>query len=191
MGSADLLRGLPVIRQPLFCCAERDPLSLIISTALGRILHFRRDYAAAIEQCRRTLEMDRHFKPAHLDLAMAYAEAGRYDESLAELEESVTPDDPRSVMLAIYGHVCARAGRGGRAEDILLDLRRRYSAGEASYDLALLLSGMRRIDDAVQWLERAVDARSGLVVFLKVEPMFDPLRGHSRFVRILERLHLA
>lgn len=170
---------------------ERDPLSLIISTALGRILHFRRDYAAAIEQCRRTLEMDRHFKPAHLDLAMAYAEAGRYDESLAELEESVTPDDPRSVMLAIYGHVCARAGRGGRAEDILLDLRRRYSAGEASYDLALLLSGMRRIDDAVQWLERAVDARSGLVVFLKVEPMFDPLRGDSRFVRILERLHLA
>lgn len=171
---------------------ELDPLSLIISTAVGRILHFQRQYDRAIEQCRRTLEMDRHFAPAHLDLAMAYAQAGRHDEALLEFESSLATDDPRSVMLAIYGHMCSRAGRQATAEELLAELRRRYSVGDASsYDLGLLLAGMGRIDEALDWLERAFDVRSGLLVFLSVEPMFDPLRSHARFAALLARMNLT
>ncbi len=169
---------------------ELDPLSLIISTAFGRILHFQRRYNEAIEQCRRTLEMDRDFKPAHLDLAMAYGEAGRYDESLKEFESSLTLDDPRSVMLAIYGHMCGRAGRTEKAEEVLVELRRRYSVGDASsYDFSLVLTGLGRIDEALDWLERAFEVGYGLLVFLGVEPMFDPLRAHPRFVPLLARLN--
>lgn len=171
---------------------ELDPLSLIISTAVGRILHFQRRYDEAIEQCRRTLEMDRHFKPAHLDLAMAYGEAGRYDEALKEFESSLTLEDPRSVMLAIYGHMCGRAGHAAKAADILQELRRRYSVGDASsYDLSLLLTGLGRTGEALDWLERAFEAGSGLLVFLGVEPMFDPLRADPRFAPLLARLNIA
>lgn len=63
---------------------ELDPLSLIIGTAYGRVLHFARRYDEAIVQLRRTLEMDPAFHQAHFDLGMAFAQAGRHDDALAE-----------------------------------------------------------------------------------------------------------
>ena len=171
---------------------ELDPLSLIIRTAIGRVLHFQRRYDDAIEQCRRTLEMDRSFAAAHLDLALAYSETGRFDAALAELQLSFTTPDPPSVLLAIQGHMNARAGHGPEADAALIELRRRYSVGDASsYELALLLTGLGRIADALDWLERAVEARAGLLVFLGVEPMFDPLRGDPRFATVMSRLNLV
>jgi eukaryotic-like serine/threonine-protein kinase len=171
---------------------EVDPLSLIIGSAVGRILHFQRRYDEAIEQCRQTLDMDRHFLPAHFDLAMAYAEVGRHAESLAEFETCLTLGDTRSVFLAVYTHAAAAAGETARAEAMLAELRQRYGTGEASsYDLGLALTGLGRHEEGLDWLERAFEARAGLLVFLGVEPMYDPVRAHPRFVRLLERLGLA
>lgn len=46
-------------------------------------------------------------------------------------------------------------------------------------------------DHAFDWLERAVDERAGLLIYLKVEPMFDRVRGDARFTRLMRRLQLA
>ncbi|HUF24848.1 MAG TPA: protein kinase [Vicinamibacterales bacterium] len=170
---------------------ELDPLSLIISTAAGRVLHFQRQYERAIEQCLRTLDMDAAFAQARLDLGMAYAALGRYDEAIAEFESTVGPDDPRSVMRSVLGNMYGRSGRRADAEAVLLDLERRYRRGDASsYDLALPLIGLGRTAEALDWLERAAAVRSGLLVYLKVEPMFDPIRSEPRFGGLLERLRL-
>jgi eukaryotic-like serine/threonine-protein kinase len=170
---------------------ELDPLSLIISTAVGRVLHFQKRYDAAIAQCRRTIDMDASFVQAHLDLGMAYAAQGRYDEAIREFESVLAPDDSRSVMRAVLGHILARAGRTAEAEEVLQDLERRYRRGEAaSYDLGLVLAGLERSSEALDWLERACDVRSGLLVYLKVEPMFDPIRAEPRFQALLQRLGL-
>jgi tetratricopeptide (TPR) repeat protein len=168
---------------------ELDPLSLIISTALGRVLHFQRRYEDAIEQCRRTLDMDAQFIQARLDLGMAFAHAGRYDEAIAQFESALRPDDPRSVMRGVLGHIYGRAGRAAQAEDVLRDLERRYRQGQASsYDLSLPLIGLGRAGEGLDWLERACESRSGLLVYLKVEPMFDSLRDEPRFAALMQRL---
>ncbi len=168
---------------------ELDPLSLIISTAVGRVLHFQRNYDEAIAQCRRTLDMDAHFVQAYFDLGMACAQIGRHDEAIAHFESALPADDPRSVMRAVLGHIYGRAGRTGLAENVLRDLERRYRRGEASsYDLCLVLAGLGRGNDALDWLERACESRSGLLVYLKVEPMFDTLRGEPRFATLMQRL---
>lgn len=170
---------------------ELDPLSLIIGTAMGRVLHFQRRYGDAIAQCRRTLDMDATFVQAHLDLGMAYAAQGRHDEAIAEFESMLAPDDSRSVMRAVLGHIYARAGRTAPAEEVLQDLERRYRRGDAaSYDLALTLVGLGRAGEALDWLERAFDVKSGLLVYLKVESMFDPIRHEPRFGALLQKLRL-
>jgi tetratricopeptide (TPR) repeat protein len=168
---------------------ELDPLSLIISTAVGRVLHFQRRYDDAIEQCRRTLDMDAQFLQARLDLGMACAHAGRYDEAIAQFESVLPPGDPRSVMRAVLGHIYGCAGRTAQAEEVLQDLERRYRRGDASsYDLSLVLIGLGRAGEALDWLERACETRSGLLVYLKVEPMFDSLRAEPRFMTLMDRL---
>ena len=46
------------------------------------------------------------------------------------------------------------------------------------------------IDDAFRELNRAIDARGQFLVFAKIEPLFDPLRGDARFTAALKRLNL-
>ena len=43
-------------------------------------------------------------------------------------------------------------------------------------------------DGALTRLEQAVDERSAEVLYLGVDPDFDPLRGHSRFQSLLARI---
>jgi len=86
---------------------ELDPLSLIIGSNLGRVLYFAREYDQAISQLKRTLEMDPNFWGAHYKLAMAYDAKGRYEEGLAEREESlVLEGDPQlaSALRAGYSY---------------------------------------------------------------------------------------
>jgi len=40
----------------------------------------------------------------------------------------------------------------------------------------------------LDWLDRARETRSGLLVYLKVEPMFDSIRGEPRFAALMQRL---
>ena len=92
-------------------------------------------------------------------------------------------------MRAVLGHIYGRAGRSAQAEEVLRDLERRYRRGEAtSYDLSIVFLGLGRVEDGLEWLERACDTRSGLLVYLKVEPMFDRVRSEPRFGALMERM---
>jgi len=42
-------------------------------------------------------------------------------------------------------------------------------------------------EEALRWLERAVEQRSGWLVYLATEPRFDSLRGEPRFEAIQSR----
>lgn len=169
-----------------------DPLSLIIGTAYGRTLHFSRRYDEAIAQFRRTLEMDDTFVQAHFDLGMAYAHSGRLDDAIAEFERHLEGPRRRSVMVAVLGHAYALADKVDRARAILgellaLQTPEHSTAAERAY----VHAGLGEIDEALDLFERAYETREGLLVFLKVEPMVDPLRSHQRFKALLSRLRLA
>jgi len=65
---------------------ELDPLSLPINVQVARILYFSRRFDEAIEQCRKTLEIDQNHGGPHLFLGRSYKEKRIYDEVLTELE---------------------------------------------------------------------------------------------------------
>ncbi len=52
---------------------ELDPLSLIINAEMGWMFYVAHQYDRAIEQYRKSLELDRNFVLAHLYLGLAYA----------------------------------------------------------------------------------------------------------------------
>ncbi len=170
---------------------ELDPLSLIIGCAYGRVLHFARRYADAIEQFRRTLEMDGSFQQAHFDLSMSYAEAGRYEDAIAELAPYLEGTERRSVLLAVLACTRVRSGDLAGARELLTELRERYAQGRtASVDLAYVLAALGEHDEAIGMLVTGVQARVGLVVFFKVEPMLDSLRSNARFTALLQSIGL-
>jgi hypothetical protein len=53
----------------------------------------------------------------------------------------------------------------------------------------MIYAGMKEKDLAFEWLERAFDERSGLLVYLKIDPRLDNLRADARFQSLLGRMN--
>ena len=60
----------------------------------------------------------------------------------------------------------------------------------ASYDWAVLHAGLEQNDAALQRLQQAVDERQPRVIWLKLDPAFEGLRGEKRFQDLIRRLEL-
>jgi hypothetical protein len=45
-------------------------------------------------------------------------------------------------------------------------------------------------DKAMEWLEKALAMHDPVILQLKVEPAYDPLRADPRFVRLLQKVGL-
>jgi DNA-binding winged helix-turn-helix (wHTH) protein/TolB-like protein/Tfp pilus assembly protein PilF len=87
---------------------EADPLSLIISTDIGKMFFFNRQQDKAIEQLQKTLEMEPDFPIAHLFLAMAYEQKGMHANAIGELEKHANSAGGRTIFKAQLGYIYAR-----------------------------------------------------------------------------------
>ena len=58
----------------------------------------------------------------------------------------------------------------------------------AAFVLAYL--GLGDYDQIFAWLEQAYNEQSNILLFLKVHPFFDPVRGDPRFADLLRRVGL-
>lgn len=170
---------------------ELDPVSMAVNTGLGHVLYLRRDYDAAILQYRKALEIDPAFGPAHLWFGRPYLQKEMYDEAIAEIQKAVTASGGSTISLAVLAHAYASAGKKSVAEDILRGLlessKTRYVP---SYWIALIYIGLSERDEAIAWLERAYEERSSWLVWIGVEPRFDPLRTDVRLISLLRRMGL-
>jgi predicted Zn-dependent protease len=97
-----------------------------------------------------------------------------------------------SICSASIADICGKAGRAAgaqRALKRLLELNRRQQV-DALY-LAEAYLGMGHQQEAITWLETAYAQHSNVMVTLKVDPVFDPLRDDPRFQKLLLQVGLA
>ena len=171
---------------------ELDPLSLIISTALGRALHFARRYDRALEQHLKTLERDPDFAEARFNLAFVYLQRSMFPQAVGELQRAIVLAGRRPAMVSVLGYVYALSGDRAQARRTLDELDGLSSEGEIpTLYLAYPLIGLGDKDRVFDLLDKAYEERSGLLVYLKVEPIFDSLRDDPRFDDLLRRMDLS
>jgi hypothetical protein len=56
--------------------------------------------------------------------------------------------------------------------------------------LAMGYIGLGEWDSALEWLDRAIEARDPIIMPIKTFPFLDPLRGEPRFLDLLRKMHL-
>ena len=169
-----------------------DPLSPMVNFRMARTLYMARRYDETIEQCKTMLEMDPGYPLAHWQLGQAYAEKGMYREALSELEKYKTLTHGHPTALAYLGNVLARSGERNRALQVLEELKA-VSKQKYAYSLgfARIYAGLGDKDQAFLWLEKGYEERETPIYFLKVDPIWDPLRTDPRFNDLLRRIGLA
>ncbi|MDQ3173897.1 MAG: tetratricopeptide repeat protein, partial [Acidobacteriota bacterium] len=171
---------------------ELDPLSLVINTDVGWIFYYARQYDQAIAELQKTLEMDPDFVRAHLRLGLSYLQKSMNKEAIETLQKATDISEGSTEIVAFLGYAYAISGNKSEAQKILNDLqegsRRRYVS---PYYIAVIYTGLGEKEQAFKWLEKAYEERSGRLVYLEVEPMFDSLRADPRFTDLLRRVGLA
>jgi TolB-like protein/Flp pilus assembly protein TadD len=168
---------------------ELDPLSLIINADLGSTLMIARRYDEAIAQLRRTLALDGNFAYAHWNLGESLYLKGDVTAAIAEYQKAAALDDDPQI-LALLGRAYAETGRKEEALEILRKLK---ETGQhqyvRSYLYALVYIGLGDKATAIEYLEKAGEVGEGPdTTWLKVDPMFDPLRDESRFQQLVAKI---
>jgi len=161
-----------------------------INSNAGRTLYFARQYEQAIEQLRKTLDMDPNFPLTLWYLGMAHEQVSRPDEAIAELlKASLSRDLP--TVLGGLGHAYAVSGKRAEAHQVLEELqdlsKRRYVS---PFNIALIHAGLGDKAQAFEWLDKAYQDHSQLLSWVNVWPQFDGLRGEPRFQDLVRRMGL-
>lgn len=170
---------------------ELDPFSLSISAQRGFLLENARRYDEAIEQLRAVIAMDPNHYQAHWFLGHTYAANKQFDEAIAASQKAVELSARAPGALGMLGLAYALANRKDEANKVLNELlelnKRRYVTPAA---LANVYIGLGNKDQAFVWLEKAFQEHSNYIAYLKVFPIFDPLRSDPRFANLVERAGL-
>ncbi|MEO8033534.1 MAG: protein kinase [Acidobacteriota bacterium] len=167
---------------------QLDPLSVPASCDVARTLLFAGRYDESLAQTRRTLELDDHFPYAFTTSGWAELQKGNGEQGMQLVERAlVIRRSPQNVTA--WGYINAKLGHRVVAQQVMAELKSRPSYTLPLY-LARIETALGHDDDALRWLQQAYDDRSESLLWLKVDPSFDPLRTDPRFKALIAKVGL-
>ena len=170
---------------------ELDPLSLIISVAIGWAFYMARRYDEAIEQLLRTVELDPNYPVTHWILGLLYRKTGRYELAITAGEKGVNLSGGSPLMRAALAHTYGESGKTKDARQVLDDLtelaKQKYVA---PHFFAGIHIGLGENERALEYLEKSWEDHSHWLIYLHLDPSMDALRSNSGFQDLLRRVGL-
>jgi serine/threonine protein kinase/Tfp pilus assembly protein PilF len=170
---------------------ELEPLALAISANLAGSYMYARQNDLALEQARKTYDLDQNFLGGRVWLMHVYNANGMYAEVIALGEKSLLTDPTSQLYLTNTGYAYAKAGRRREAEEIIKRIndiaKTRYVT---HHRLATIYVALGERDQAFAELEKAYAERDFDLSRLKVDPLFDGLRDDPRFADLVKRMGL-
>ncbi|HKE08135.1 MAG TPA: protein kinase [Candidatus Acidoferrum sp.] len=170
---------------------ELDPLSLIISVAIGWALYMGRRYEESLEQFRRSVELEPNYPMTCWILGLLLRKMGHFEQAIEEGDKGVKLSVGSPVMRAALAQTLATAGRREQALRILEELTTLAKQKYVSpYFLAGIYVGLGQPDRAMEHLEKAYEDHSHWLMYLHLDPGMDALRSETPFQDLLRRIGL-
>ena len=170
---------------------QLDPLNLVTAVALGFYFRNARRFEEGIETCQSALDMDPNFQRAYSCLEGLYVDMGLYQEAAAAWQKEWLLGGASPEELAGF-HDAAASGA-----ESALRWRLHYETEKAKQQyvseeiFAWIYAGLGETDQAIEWLERAYQARVADLPYIKNHSRWDSLRSDPRFQDLLLRMNLG
>ena len=160
------------------------------NVGLGLGLYFARWYDDAIAQLRRAIELSGPNPILHVSLAWTYLQKAMPAEAIAVVQQADSLFPRNQWVLLALATVHAEGGARDEAVKVLQELMELSSGGVPPHSvIAAVHAVLGEHDEAMDWLERAYDLGEYELVYLKVQPEFDPLRQDPRFQDLMRRMN--
>jgi TolB-like protein/Tfp pilus assembly protein PilF len=168
---------------------ELEPLSLAQGANFAAVLMYARQFDLAVDQGKKTYDLDPTFITGQNWLCRAYNAKGMYAESIAIAEPK--PGSDAGLMRSELGIAYVKTGRRSEAEKVINGWqeieRKKYVM---NYFVAIDYAALGDKEKAFAELEKAYQARDWFLPRLKTDPFMDPLRDDPRFADLLKRIGL-
>ena len=167
-----------------------DPLSPIITTDRGWAYFLAGQTDRAMAEYHAALYLDSSFAPAMDRLSQAYEQNGDFKDALWWNDQNAEyPNDVKTAMERAY----SRAGYRGALQEQLEMMTKLVKSGavEDPYSFAFVYAKLGENDRALEQLEKAYEERHPGMVYIKVDPPFETLRGNARLQSLERRVGLV
>jgi TolB-like protein/thioredoxin-like negative regulator of GroEL len=168
---------------------ELDPLSLIVHTDLANTYRCAQRGQEALRMLHRALEIDPNFYYAHRSLGQVFEGQGEFEKAIGEYRKARSmSEDTRIVALLAHAY-----GVSGNREEAakLLELLKAQSQQRyvSAYSFAMAYLGLGEGEKVLDALEQSFrDGAGSDIGRIKVEPLWDPLRGDPRFEELARKV---
>jgi serine/threonine protein kinase/tetratricopeptide (TPR) repeat protein len=167
---------------------ELDPLSPSIMQSLGWTYYQARRFDDAIATFQNMLNVAPDLGYGLGTYSWALRHVGKVEEAVERAEKALELSSGGQFFMAVLGGAYAAAGRSGEARATLERLEEMSAAGYVSpYHRALIHLHLGEREQALKLILEAATINEGWLVWLGVEPQFDPLRAEPAFAEILTR----
>lgn len=167
---------------------ELDPLSSSVNTGIARIYHFRNEPEKGLAQIKKTLAIDSNYAEAHFTAGMTYSKTTEYEKAVAALEKATALSGRRPVVLGVLGAVYGKMGRGDEMKKIVAELESAPVTNDKLYALSYIKSSLGQTDEALDILEKLLDERYGIMIYMKVEKDFFAGSNSPRYQQMLTKM---
>jgi len=173
-----------------YVARDLDPLAIISRFAVVWCSYHARRFDEAYDLCRDTLEAEPQNLMMLYGSSFLLSRIGQHEEAVAAATKCIQLMGKASNTLGRLGAALAEAGKIAESEAVLEEMEliaaRRYIS---PYHLALIHCALGGTESALDLLERAHEIKDAKVLWIGVDPEFDPLHGHPRFNDLLRKLN--
>ena len=160
-----------------------DPLSRATHSALSRALYAARSYQEAVAASAEVISLEPDYKTTYGERGLAYYGLGDLERARASCETKPDYWHSQQCLAVIYD----KLGRHANAEAELAKLKAAQGDTDA-YQYATIYAQWGDLPKALEWLETALRLRDPGLVYLKTDPLLNPLRQEARFKAIVREL---
>jgi Flp pilus assembly protein TadD len=170
---------------------QLDPLSVRINADLGMAYLAAGRYDEAVAQENRTLQLAPQSATPRWIRGMALEQMGNFAEAETDMRVVLDAWQRDASIVGSLGHLLAISGKQDEARALRAELVSQADTTDVTFFAALIDVGLGDTDAAFEWLNRAVESRSGSARYLMIDVRLDPLRGDARFAQLLTRVGLG
>jgi len=166
-----------------------DPLSAEILMMRGFPLYLKHDFEGARGANRAAMQAHPNFWAPYMENGYAYLAERRFPEAIADFERARALNPVATLTLSGLAAAQARLGNRAEAMNILALLKKTMSERYvAPFDIAVVYTALGERNQALDWLEKAYQDQSEMMLFLEMYPPVADLRGEPRFQDIVRRV---
>jgi serine/threonine-protein kinase len=177
-------------REEALQCFQRtvdlDPLSVRANRTLGWMLGLESRYAEAEQYLLAAVTLAPDSVEARCLLADLYVQQGRISAALEQARQC-QDNHPEAVALGTLGVCFARSGQSDQAAHVIDQLLKASATDYVDpHEVARIYLALGDPNKALVFIQKMVEERSPLAVFLECDPVFKQLRSDPRFNKLLQ-----